>query len=903
MGTNRKNATVTQLQDGRFLIVGGVLSPGAVEGVPTAYLASAEIYDPNTCQFTPTGSLTTGGRALHTATLLPDGKVLVAGGYRGEGGSYGLATAEIYDPATGKFTATGSLYYGRGQHTATLLEVSDLPAIEGKVLIVGGYNDSSKVDVRCAEIYDPASGTFTLDDCMPTRRNGHRATLLQTGSVLITGGYDPNNIQATALVWSSDDGTLPGNFQSTTGPMTTPRASHTSTLLPDGKVLLTGGSGSAPDPPTTPALSLTEIYNHATGLFTTGPSLITARQHHSAVLLPDGNVLVAGGNNNTDYGFHWRFGGTQAQKDQFLASVELFDPAGPSFTNLPSMNTGRSHFELGLLANGDVLATAGGYASAELYSEDSDQDGICDACDNCPNSSNAAQSDTDGDGVGDVCDNCGDIVNSDQSDFDKDNIGDVCDDTAMGEDPDDKPAAVPDAQPSYAPGTPINLVITVTLKPVDLDGDGDLDDTYYVIPNAYNTILRLFDCQGMELIAERILCGPPCLIADPEFVTDSNLVLVTVADGPVSYPVTFPLSEWFPNLGEGCYIAEAQYVNYCKYLGPFNQDGSCPSDDPADCFGTIYQGVSDADSQSFTVGSDQCPGIEGDAGGTGCPVADLNTVVLHTVNLGGGPSTKEPLGGVDVRVFDRNSPDFQFVAGGKNPDSSMYGILFDLAVSNPAGVGLVGACQTDASGMCYAGEKQTGDYLVIIRYNDIGTGKTVYVGRSKGPGDFDKNGIAKKLFQILKVFRKGVFLEFRGGKKILVTGSLLEVITPESAIWEGTQSVYPFIFISDSDWTVDVCANVPEGYDIVGVYDENGELIPSADCIQTFVTNESKTVAFEVQEIGSPEPRLDATLDIEHGKKKVKEKITASDIRKKSFEAKIKYLKDKIKSKIKKDKK
>ena len=174
-------------------------------------------------------------------------------------------------------------------------------------------------------------------------------------------------------------------------------------------------------------------------------------------------------------------------------------------------------------------------------------------------------------------------------------------------------------------------------------------------------------------------------------------------------------------------------------------------------------------------------------------------MMLHTVNLGQGPSTKVPLENVDVRVFDRNSPDFQAVAGGKNPDGSMYGVIFETSEEFPGSVGLVGACQTDTNGVCYAGEAQTGDYLVIIRYKDTINGKTVYVGRPKGPGDFDENGIAEKEFQIMKVLKKGVFQGYRGGKKMLVTGSLLEMITPESAIWEGTQSVYPFIFTSDSD--------------------------------------------------------------------------------------------------------
>ena len=530
----------------------------------------------------------------------------------------------------------------------------------------------------------------------------------------------------------------------------------------------------------------------------------------------------------------------------------------------------------------------GDWESCQTLS-DTDGDGVPDLYDNCPYVANPGQEDGDGDGVGDICDNCLNKVNSDQFDFDHNGEGDACDDTAMGEDPSDKPIAVPSALPSYSIGDTINLDIAVTLKPVDWTGDSVVDDTDYVTPNPYNVVVRLYDCVGNELIAERILCGQGCSIP-------SDLITVTAAGGAQTYPVTFPLTEWFPNLGPGCYIAEARYVNFCKdlYLNP---DGSCPSTDPLDCYTGIWQGVSSADTLSFTVGGDQCPDLGGNAGGTGCPVVDKNTVMLHTLNLGGGPSTKVPLGNVDVRVFDRNSPNFQSIAGGKDPDSSLYGVIFEAAEEFPGAAGLVGACRTDANGVCYAGESQTGEYIEIIRYKDTCdgcTGKTVYVGRSKNPGDFDENGIAEKEFQIMKVFKKGNFLEFRGGKKMLITGSLLEIIAPESAIWEGTQSVYPFIFTSDSDWTIDVCADVPTGYNIVGVYDENGDLIPSADCVQTFVSNETKAVAFEVEDIGSPEPSLDAELIITHKKKKVKEKIKASDIRRKTFETKYKELVDKL---------
>jgi len=161
--------------------------------------------------------------------------------------------------------------------------------------------------------------------------------------------------------------------------------------------------------------------------------------------------------------------------------------------------------------------------------------------------------------------------------------------------------------------------------------------------------------------------------------------------------------------------------------------------------------------QTFT---DQCPGTTGNVADTGCPVADKNIVTLHTVNLGGsGSSTKAPLPGAKVRVFDRNNANFQAVVGSKNPDNSLYGVIYE------ADAGRVGACTTGSDGVCYAGEKQVGDYLVIVKYFDSATGKTVYTGKPKSPTDF-VNNLATKDFQIIKVFKNGVFQEYRGGSEL-----------------------------------------------------------------------------------------------------------------------------------------
>jgi len=293
----------------------------------------------------------------------------------------------------------------------------------------------------------------------------------------------------------------------------------------------------------------------------------------------------------------------------------------------------------------------------------------------------------------------------------------------------------------------------------------------------------------------------------------------------------------------------------------------------------------DTDGDGFFDDVDQCQTIVGQY--QGCPFGDKNIVDFHQVYLGGGSSTKAPLPGASVRVFDRNNVAFQAVAGSKNPDGSLYGVIYE------ADAGRISACITGADGVCFAGEAQTGDYLVIVKWIDQATGKTVYVGRPKSPEDFNAEGLATKDFQIIKVFKKGVFQEYRGGSKIVVTGSYLEIIAPESAIWEGTSSIYPFIFNSDADWTVDVCASVPTGYNIVGVYDENGNLISTSQCVQTLVAGIVKIVAFQVAEVGSPEPSADFNLTLKHKGKVEKLSHKIQDIRKATFNAKVNQFKGK----------
>ena len=192
------------------MITGGFSSESTFES-----LASAEIYNSKTATFSDTGSMSR-ARSSHTATLLANGKVLIAGGtsvYNQP--PFVTATAEIYDPATGTFTATGSMATPRENHTATLLQ-------DGTVLIAGGDNEHFSLD--SAELYNPATGAFTSIGPMTTTRNQHTATLLTTGQVLIAGSSVPFPL-ASAELYDPGSQTF-----AATGSMLDARGSHTATL-------------------------------------------------------------------------------------------------------------------------------------------------------------------------------------------------------------------------------------------------------------------------------------------------------------------------------------------------------------------------------------------------------------------------------------------------------------------------------------------------------------------------------------------------------------------------------------------------------------------------------------------------------------------------------------------------
>jgi hypothetical protein len=275
-------------------------------------------------------------RSGHTATLLPEGRVLIAGGMRRNQDFY--RSAELFDPATGKFSATGEMQIARVGHAAVLLR-SD------KVLIAGGWVGHGVTDD--AELYDPATGKFMVIEHMLTKRGRPEATLLRDGNVLITGGGSSTDGAGSSITSAEIFDATSLKFRAT-GSMQSARIAHTATLLSDGRVLVAGGRGSEVN-------ASAEIYDPKTGTFRETGRLMTARYKHTAGLLPDGRVLIAGGSDERD----WH--GT-------LSSAEIYDPQRGTFSSAASLHDARFKLpdEAVQLRSGQLLI-AGGNRQAELY--------------------------------------------------------------------------------------------------------------------------------------------------------------------------------------------------------------------------------------------------------------------------------------------------------------------------------------------------------------------------------------------------------------------------------------------------------------------------------------------------------------------------------------------------------
>jgi hypothetical protein len=312
--------TATLLPDGKVLVA----------GLPDIGVITAEVYDPVAGTFSTPGDMVD-GRSGHGATLLNNGKVLLTGGFHFQI----LATAELFDPATETFSSTnGPMATARSVHTSTLLN-------DGRLLVAGGTDESNNA-ISKAELFDPVAGTFSPTGDLIAARTGHTATLLNDGRVLLAGGQSPGVVSSPipdAQIYDPVAATF-----SAAGNMVTARVGHTATLLPNGKVLIVGGQGDAASP-----LATAELFDPATNSFTAVTAVMeTGRTTHTATLLNDGTVLIAGGDlQSLEILFH-------------PTSAEIFDPATAKFVSTGGQLTSdRYNHTATLLQSGHVLLTGG----------------------------------------------------------------------------------------------------------------------------------------------------------------------------------------------------------------------------------------------------------------------------------------------------------------------------------------------------------------------------------------------------------------------------------------------------------------------------------------------------------------------------------------------------------------
>lgn len=334
--TPRGGHIAVLLQNGRVLIAGGRNSSGAA-------LASAELFDPATGAWSVTGAMSE-ARRFHTATLLPNGRVLVVGGATDENGTGALESAEMYQSTTGSWSQAGLLTHARGLHTATL--------ISDTIVFFGGVANGAFVST--IELYDLRMSRWdyvgAASGPSDRSRKYHTVTRLPNYDLLVTGGFREAPLSTARLII--------GYGMNNTGSLAEGRYQHTSTLLPDGRVLAVGGRKSSSEP-----VGTSETYQRASGSWSAAGNLAIPRAGHTATPLAGGQVLVTGG-----------VGSAGA-----LSSCEIFTPFPAELTEGAFMLTGRQHHRATLLPNGHVLVTGGLFmghfpiGAAEVYDPILDQ--------------------------------------------------------------------------------------------------------------------------------------------------------------------------------------------------------------------------------------------------------------------------------------------------------------------------------------------------------------------------------------------------------------------------------------------------------------------------------------------------------------------------------------------------
>lgn len=311
----------------------------AVTGHPLGgnSIASAEIYDPAEDTWTLTGSLNVPRNGVEPGglTMLPNGKILITGGGTA---ARSVHEAELYDPASGTWSETGFMAHSRCVHTSTQLE-------DGRVLVAGGIDWATNEVHASAEVYDYESATWIAAGAMRTPRWNHRAVRLADGRVLVLGGVSnasrDEHVLSSAEIYDPQTGTW---FETT--PMRHARRAPGAVLLRDGRVLVAGGKG--PPGPRFREMIEVDIYNPATEAWTGAAPLAQGRWGPSATLLGNGQVLVAGG----------MYGRVGRRK-----SAEIFDPVRGAWRNAGALHDARNGHRAIALDDGRILIV-GGYSGA-----------------------------------------------------------------------------------------------------------------------------------------------------------------------------------------------------------------------------------------------------------------------------------------------------------------------------------------------------------------------------------------------------------------------------------------------------------------------------------------------------------------------------------------------------------